>query len=126
MFDCFTCMPPNRSCVQPFVCSRSENTILLHVPSQEQVKELFLIGNLNPAKFQTTSELLFCMCGKLHIRYPQNNETEVAYVLRQHRTILHKLIESDTVSTCTKLTYCTTNTNAYLVDIVTDRQVTNS
>ena len=64
------------------------------------------------------------MCGKLHICYPHNNETEVAYVLRQHRKILHILTENEAVGTCTKPTYCT-NTNAYLVDVVTDGQVTN-
>ena len=69
--------------------------------------------------------LWFCMRGKVHIRYPHNNEAEVAYILRQHRKILHILTESEAVGTCTKPTYCT-NTNAYLVDVVTDGQVTNS
>ena len=59
LLDCFTGMPPSRLRIQPFVLHKSDNTILLHIPSQEQARYLFLIGNLNAAEFESKNNLLF-------------------------------------------------------------------
>ena len=122
LFDCFTGMPPSRSRIRPFVLHKSDNTILLHIPSQEQVRELFLIGNLNAAEFESKNNLLFSMSGKMHIKYTNNN-TDVAYIIKQEgRNKLHILTESKCIGTCSKPQYCE-DSNVYAVGLVLDGEV---
>ena len=123
LLDCFTGMPPSRSRIQSFVLHKSDNTILLHIPSQEQVRELFLIGNLNAAEFESKNNLLFSMSGKMHIKYNNNNKPDVAYIIKQEgRNKLHILTESKCLGTCSKPKYCK-DSNVYAVDLVLDGEV---
>ena len=54
LIDALTGLPPHRTRIKQYRKSITDNTIVIHVPSHKQIKDLFCIGNLNSAKFQSS------------------------------------------------------------------------
>ena len=78
---------------------------MIYVPSQNQIKQLFSIGNLSAAEFQSSSELLLYMCGTLKIQYLQGNKTIAAYIIKEYHNTLHIQTASNAVGTVTTLIF---------------------
>jgi len=103
--DALTGLPPNRTRIEPYRKSITDNTIVIHVPSHKQIKDLFSIGNLNSAEFESSSDMLFSLCGTVQIKYNDTNREEAAYIIKQHRNKLHIQTASNNVGTVTIPTF---------------------
>lgn len=87
---------------------------MIYVPSQNQIKQLFSIGDLSAAEFQSSSELLLCMCGTLKIQYLQGNKTKATYIIiKEHHNTLHIQTASNAVGIVTTLIFSDA-THSYL------------
>ena len=124
LMDAFTGMPPHRTRIKKYRKSITDNTIVIHVPSHKQIKDLFCIGNLNSAEFQSSTSMLFSLCGTVQIKYNDTNRHEPAYIIKQHRNKLHLQTASNNVGTVTIPTF-NQETSRYLFPtdgIINNRQ----
>jgi len=113
LMDAFTGLPPHRTRIKLYQKSITDNTIVIHVPSHKQIKDLFCIGNLNSAEFQSSTSMLFSLCGTVQIKYNDTTTEEPAYIIKQHRKKLHLQTASNKVGTVTIPTF-NTETSRYV------------
>ena len=103
----------------------SSTIFLLHIASKRGAKELFNIAGLNPAEYENRSGRKYAMCGKLLIRWKNNNVEDIAYVINKRRNRLFLQTTGNQTGTCSKPKFLVNDENNGRFDLesVTDGMI---